>query len=45
MRRNQIVLKVADEERRDLERLGSRTLPAGNVFHAPLILGLADGQT
>jgi transposase len=46
MRRNQIVLKVTDEQRRDLEKwAGSRTLLAGDVFRARLILALADGQT
>jgi transposase len=46
MRRNQIVLQVTDEQRSELSRwAASRTLPAGDVFRARLILALADGQT
>jgi transposase len=40
------VLQVTDEQRNDLEKwAASRTLPAGDVFRARLILALADGQT
>jgi transposase len=46
MRRNQIVLRVNEEQRSELRKwAASRTLPAGDVFRARLILGLADGQT
>jgi transposase len=46
MRRNQFVLRVTVEQRRELSKWAqSRTLPAGDVFRARLILGLADGQT
>ena len=44
MRRNQSVLKITDEQRQELSRCAaSRTLPAGDVFRARLILALADG--
>src|ERR1051326_8684349 len=46
MRRNHFVLRVTDEERRELGKWAtSRTLAAGDVFRARLILALADGQT
>jgi transposase len=46
MRRNQFVLAVTDEQRSELDKwAGSRTLPAGDVFRARLILALAEGQT
>jgi len=46
MRRNQLVLSVTEEQRNELDKwAGSRTLPAGDVFRARLILALADGQT
>jgi hypothetical protein len=46
MRRDQFVLQVSDEQRSELEKwAASRTLPAGDVFRARLILALADGQT
>jgi len=46
MRRNQAVLKITEEQRSELSRwAASRTLPAGDVFRARLILALADGQT
>jgi transposase len=46
MRRNQIVLIVTDEQRSELRKwAASRTLPAGDVFRARLILALADGRT
>ncbi len=46
MRRNQIVLLVTEEQRSELGKwAASRTLPAGDVFRARLILALADGQT
>ena len=46
MRRNQIVLLVTEEQRSELGRwAASRTLPAGDVFRARLILALADGRT
>ena len=44
MRRNQPVLSITDEQREELSRwASSRTLPAGDVFRARLILALADG--
>jgi transposase len=46
MRRTRIVLAVTDEQRSELMKwAGSRTLPAGDVFRARLILALADGQS
>ena len=44
MRGWQAVIKLGGEEREELERWStSRTLPAGDVFKAKLILALADG--
>ena len=44
MRGWQAVIELTDEEREELTRWsGSRTLPAGDVFKAKLILALADG--
>jgi len=46
MRRNQVVLAITDEQRSGLsKRAQSRTLPAGDVFRARLILALADGHS
>ena len=46
MRRNRIVLPVTEEQRSELVKwAASRTLPAGDVFRARLILALADGQS
>jgi transposase len=46
MRRNQSVLEITDEQRSELSKWAqSRTLPAGDVFRARLILALADGET
>jgi len=46
MRRKQFVLTLTDEQRNELRTwAASRTLPAGDVFRARLILALADGQT
>src|ERR1700691_405892 len=46
MRRNQVVLQITDEQRSELSKwAASRTLPAGDVFRARLILALAEGQT
>jgi transposase len=46
MGRNQAVLSITDEQRIDLTKWAqSRTLPAGDVFRARLILALAKGQT
>jgi transposase len=46
MGRNQAVLTITEEQRSELSKwAGSRTLPAGDVFRARLILALADGQT
>ena len=43
---NQGLLQVSDQQRDELERWAqSRSLPAGDVFRARLILGLADGLT
>ncbi len=40
------MLKITDEQRQELSRWGaSRTLPAGDVFRARLILALADGES
>ena len=45
MGRNQM-LAVSDEQRNELRKwAASRTLPAGDVFRARLILALADGRT
>lgn len=45
MRRNQWVLAITEEQRRELSKWAqSRTLPAGDVFRARLILALADGE-
>lgn len=41
---NRYLLQVSEEQREELERWAqSRTLPAGDVFRARLILALADG--
>ena len=46
MRRNRAVLPLTDEQRNELTSWAqSRTLPAGNVFRARLILALAEGRT
>lgn len=46
MRRSEAVLTVTEEQRSELSRwAASRTLPAGDVFRARLILALADGAT
>jgi transposase len=46
MRRNQAVLSLTDEQREDLTQWAhSRTLPAGDVFRARLVLALAEGQS
>jgi transposase len=46
MRRNQAVLALTDEQRSELSRWAqSRTLPAGDVFRARLILALAKGES
>jgi putative transposase len=43
---NRGLLKLIPEQREDLQRWAqSRTLPAGDVFRARLILALADGTT
>src|SRR5215467_1223883 len=43
---NRSLLKLMPEQREDLQRWAqSRTLPAGDVFRARLILALADGST
>src|ERR1700676_3149681 len=43
---NRSLLKLTPEQREDLQRWAqSRTLPAGDVFRARLILALADGST
>src|SRR6266481_4976024 len=43
---NRDLLKLIPEQREDLQRWAqSRTLPAGDVFRARLILALADGTT
>src|SRR5580693_3927706 len=43
---NRSLLKLMPEQREDLQRWAqSRTLPAGDVFRARLILALADGRT
>src|SRR6516165_5458519 len=43
---NRSLLKLMPEQREDLQRWAqSRTLPAGDVFRARLILALADGNT
>ena len=43
---NRSLLKLTPEQREDLQRWAqSRTLPAGDVFRARLILALADGTT
>src|SRR6202051_3870180 len=43
---NRNLLKLIPEQREDLQRWAhSRTLPAGDVFRARLILALADGST
>src|SRR5881296_3273710 len=43
---NQNLLELTAAEKQDLERWAqSRTLPAGDVFRARLILALADGQS
>jgi hypothetical protein len=44
MRGLQAVIELTEEERDELiQWSGSRTLPAGDVFKAKLILALADG--
>ena len=46
MRTCQAVIELSSEEREELTRwAGSRTLPAGDVFKAKLILALADGKS
>ena len=46
MRRNQVALSLSDEQRSELTNLAqSRTLPAGDVFRARLILALAAGRS
>jgi transposase len=46
MRRNQTVLTITDEQRSELSKWAqSRTLPAGDVFRARLILALAEGES
>src|SRR3984885_8064384 len=43
---NRSLLKLIPKQREDLQRWAqSRALPAGDVFHARLILALADGTT
>jgi hypothetical protein len=43
---NRNLLKLIPEQREDLQRWAqSRTLPAGDVFRARIILALADGTT
>jgi hypothetical protein len=43
---NRNLLPLTPEEKQDLERWAqSRTLPAGDVFRARLILALAEGQS
>src|SRR3984893_19436185 len=43
---NRNLLKLIPEQREDLQRWAhSRSLPAGDVFRARLILALADGTT
>jgi hypothetical protein len=43
---NRKLLQVSSEQREELERWAqSRSLPAGDVFRARLILALADGQS
>src|ERR1700688_4690629 len=46
MRRNRSVLGTTDEQRSELSKWAqSRTLPAGDVFRARLILALAEGES
>ena len=46
MRRNQSAVSITEEQRSELSKWAqSRTLPAGDVFRARLILALADGQS
>jgi transposase len=46
MRRNQSVLQLTDDQRGELSRwAASRSLSAGDVFRARLILALAEGQS
>ena len=46
MRRNRAVLPITQEQRSELTKWAqSRTLTAGGVFRAPLILALADGAS
>ena len=46
MRRNRSVLPITQEQRSELTKWAqSRTLPAGDVFRARLILALADGAS
>jgi transposase len=46
MRRNQTVLAITNEQRSELSRRAqSRTLPAGEVFRARLILAVAKGES
>jgi len=46
MRRNQPVLSITDEQRDELRKWAtSRTLPAGDVLRARLILALAEGRS
>jgi hypothetical protein len=46
MRRYRKVLRINEEQRAELQRwASSRTLPAGDVFRARLILALASGKS
>jgi transposase len=46
MRQNQKVLSLTEEQRSELSKwAASRTLPAGDVFRAGLILALAEGRS
>src|SRR6266481_484967 len=46
MRRNQVVFSLTEEQRSELSGWAqSRTLPAGDVFRARLILALAEGRS
>lgn len=46
MRRNQLAVSITEEQRNELDKWAQlRTLPAGDVFRARLILALADGQS
>src|SRR5512140_3299082 len=46
MRRNHCLLRVTEEQRKELTKwAASRTLPAGDVFRARLILALGNGES